>query len=129
MNVSRLEKFLSQFRFGLKMNKLSVTLEKTSLAYSILELFLAKGFINGFFICDNKIIVFLRFFGFKNILRLGCQVSKSSSPFYLSFNQLCFFLKGFRSRRFYIISTPLGFFFSNDALKYSLGGEVLFYIY
>ena len=93
MNVSRLEKFLSQFRFGLKMNKLSVTLEKTSLAYSILELFLAKGFINGFFICDNKIIVFLRFFGFKNILRLGCQVSKSSSPFYLSFNQLCFFFE------------------------------------
>lgn len=129
MNVSRLEKFLSQFRFGLRTNKSSVVLQKTGLTYCILELFVTKGFINGFFVCGDKIIVFLRFFGLKNILRLGPQISKSSSPFYISSNQLQFFLKGFRSRRFYVISTSLGFVFSHDALKYSLGGEILFYIY
>ena len=129
MNVSSLEKFLFQFRFSLRTSKSFVILEKNCLTYCILELLMTKGFINGFFICGRKIIIFFRFFGFKNILRLGHQISKSSSPFYVSSNQLQFFLKGFRSRRLYIVSTSLGFFLSQDALRYSLGGEVLFYIY
>lgn len=119
--------FLSCIRNGFMVSKLEVLVKKSKYILSILNVLLQDGYIRGYTIVDNGIIVFLKYNKGVSVISTLKLVSKPTKRIYMNFKEL---KKYSESNKICYITTSKGILNNKDFFLYKtgLGGEVLFYI-
>jgi len=120
--------FIIKLKNGLKKNHKSIQINYSSVIVDILNILEFEGYIQGYKIIKNKIsnsrniIVFLKYYQNKAVIRIIKKISKKSRQIFVKKSYLLFSNKEGAT---YIISTPKGILSDKEALKLNVGGEVL----
>jgi small subunit ribosomal protein S8 len=124
--MDHISNLLTTIRNGQGIKLLSVKIKKLNISVQILDLLIKNGYIRGYKIQDDFIEVLLKYnkgFGVINKIE---RISKPGNKFYIkSFN--LWKIQNMQNKTL-ILSTNKGLFSCKDALKFKLGGEVLFKI-
>lgn len=125
--MSVLAKFLSHLKNGCLVSKVQIFVKRSNFIISILDVLLKEGYINGYKVLDNNILVNLKYIKGKSVINKIKICSKSTKRVYYSFKQLKMYSK---MNIIFFVSTSKGIKLTKDYfyLKQGLGGEVLFLI-
>jgi len=122
-----LSDFITRIRNGYKSNLMFVSVIYAKKIIPVLDLFVELGYIRGYSIKEDKVIVLLKYNtkGSSSIYNISI-ISKTGRKLYSTVSTL-WRLHAFNKGSF-ILTTSKGVLDSNTALKLNIGGEVLCYI-
>lgn len=118
--------FLTRIRNGHLYKKQKVSFLKVKQCIPLLDIFYNLGYISGYSIIGNQIIINLKY-SFKDgspVLKHISQISKPSRPVYLNVHSL----KNIEHQTV-ILSTTKGMLTHMDAIKENVGGKAICKIY
>lgn len=125
-----LSNLLISIQNGSRARRLSILVPNSKFSRNILKVLSKEGYLRGFSIDLNnlnKIKVYLKYYNNKPVVQKVLRVSKPGIRIYSSVRDLSKYL--FPRQSLVLISTSKGLISHKDAMKYKLGGEVLFKIY
>jgi small subunit ribosomal protein S8 len=107
--------------------KQSIVLNKSKLCLAILKILRTEGYIKGFKVEKNFIIVMLKYFQDKPVIKDITSYSSLSSKSNVSFNQLIELCENKKTNglKLNILSTSSGIFSDSTCLINNLGGKLL----
>jgi ribosomal protein S8 len=126
---SLLSSLVAQLNLGSLRRVRFITVNYTKLTIDIIKLLYKEGVIRLYMLKGTKILIFFKYFRGCHLFKFKI-VSKASKRSYWSLNKLSLNYSKENFSGFYIISTSMGLFSSNECLLYKhLSGEILFKIY
>ena len=90
-----------------------------------LKILYDEGYIQNFYIKDNELYIFLRYYKNKPAIRKIINFTQPSRPLYLSVKDLWRFS---RNNGILLLSTNQGIVSHHTCLKRGLGGKILFFL-
>lgn len=104
---------------------LSVEVQKSNFCIKILSTLYRLGYIRGFIIKDNKtVVVLLKYLNNMSVIRNITVISTPGRKIYFKAKDIQSKLKN-KDSGFYIVSTSKGIMTDEEAVMYSIGGEML----
>ena len=107
--------------------KQNIVLNKSKLCLSILKILRTEGYIRGFKVEKDFIVVMLKYFQDKPVIKDITSYSSLSSKSNISFNQLTELCENKKTNglKLNIVSTSSGIFSDSTCLINNLGGKLL----
>lgn len=126
---SLLASFIAQLNLGSSRRLRYIVVNYSKLIINIIKILYKEGVIRLFIFKNDKIFVYFKYFKGRNIFKFKI-ISKPSKRVFWSLHKLSLNYSKENFSGFYMISTSLGLFTSNECLLYRhLSGEILFKIY
>ncbi len=119
MYADGISDLISIINVGLINRELFVMVRFTKMGLNILHILYIKGCILNYVVKGNKIVVFLKYYKGKSVLKELKRVSRVGRPIYWSIRRMSLITYRYSFSGFYIVSTVLGLIPSDDLL---LGG-------
>lgn len=117
-----LNNMITTIRNGYVAKLLFVKCFKTKLNFNILKLLFKAGYIRGYKIVENQILILLKYNNNESVIKEIRQISTYGNKVYLDKKEIV----NKKLNKLFIISTPEGLVLSN---KLRHGGEILVSIY
>jgi len=118
--VKSSDKFVSVFNAGLQQAKRRVQVENTTVNRSVLNLLFKRGYILNYGVLSSRFIEVYQNFAYS---RFKLKIFPKSANNFVSNKKLQSLVN---SGRVLVVSTPLGYIFSDIALINGLGGALIF---
>lgn len=118
--TSNTSNLFSKIVNGSLAGKFFIKILKSKKLVQILNILNKEGYIKGFEIKENNLIVFLKYIQNKPVITKISSISKPGKRFYIK-NKNVFKLQG----NLYILSTSQGLVTNIEAKKVNIGGELI----
>jgi small subunit ribosomal protein S8 len=106
----------------------SVRVARSRLIVDILVVLRSEGFIRGFFMGEDFILIYLKYYNGRPLINNLKLISKPSNKVYYDVATLINKDKS-KGKGFFILSTRLGILTTEQAIKQNCGGEVICYFF